>query len=268
MIHRVGVDMCTRSTLQGSCFHANIWLTPYWLASSNLKTHCQYQHHSHEGILWRLTVFFGKWKWWTDSCRELRNQHSNYIKKKALHWNFTLKKEKLMWGCLRDEKKFHPQQLGGTPERAGAAGSGYNWAEIGLPWQRDFVQSIALYWLDVMLSLTRSLGKNTISAVAYHQIFDRSLNSCLKDNEVLMLGVASNGCTSHLHIYELNSLIHCQLLCIWTYRIVSHLGYVTATFMIEGQIQQYKCWYQCSFCDLRAFSQSYSSWLLAKVANN
>lgn len=212
-------------------------------------------------LFWKVEMMDGQLQGATKSTFQL-------YKKKALHWNFTLKKEKLMWGCLRDEKKFHPQQLGGTPERAGAAGSGYNWAEIGLPWQRDFVQSIALYWLDVMLSLTRSLEKNTISGVAYHQIFDRSLNSCLKDNEVLMLGVASNGCTSHLHIYELNSLIHCQLLCIWTYRIVSHLGYVTATFMIEGQIQQYKCWYQCSFCDLRAFSQSYSSWLLANVANN
>lgn len=39
------------------------------------------------------------------------------------------------------------QQLGWALQRARAAGSGYNWAEIGLPWQWYFVQSNALRWL-------------------------------------------------------------------------------------------------------------------------
>lgn len=138
---------------RGESLYTNTWLTWYWFISPNPKTNCQYNclmngKPGSDPVV--MNVF-------REENGGRRKSHfgaadeSTVPLKIAVHreLKFTTKNNYLNIFQRWEELS---QRLGWALQRARAAGSGYNWAEIGLPWQWYFVQSNALQWLDDQLS--------------------------------------------------------------------------------------------------------------------
>lgn len=150
----VGVDMQCLIHPYRSSLHMRSWLTQYWLILPNPKTNCQYRclRNAKPGsdcaVMDTILENGGRSRCHLRAADEstLPLKNGQYVRNLSL----LLRRNNYLNIFQRWEEL--SQQLGWALQRARAAGSGYNWAEIGLPWQWYFVQSNALQWLADRLS--------------------------------------------------------------------------------------------------------------------